>query len=112
MSSSAFFGKSAALLCSVGKGYVVLLGTFPDEMTLGRLARRAADLAGATVYDVSRGIMVTRRVKENGQTAHFVCAMSEEGGIYRFDGKKTDLIRGTVHEGQIDLGGFEVAYLK
>lgn len=107
-----FVGKSAALLCPVGKGYVVLLGTFPEETALGEIARRAAGLAKATVYDVDRGIVVTRREDENGQVIRMVCAMNEKGGSYRFEGKCRDLIQNKDLDGEITLEGFRLALLK
>lgn len=106
-----FLHKSAALLCPVGKGAVILLGTFPAEKDFAAIALRAASLAGAEVSCVDRGIVVTRRVAEDGTVSHIVCSMSEEGGSYRFEGRRRDLLTDRVWEGEISLGGFEVAVL-
>ncbi len=107
---STMVGKSVAAVCSVGKGKVILLGTFPEEKELQRIIKKAAGLAGAEMHDVSQGIMITRR---QGDTDLVIAAdLSGRGGVYRFSGSKTDLLTGLPHRNAISLSPYQLALLR
>jgi beta-galactosidase GanA len=108
---SALIGKHCALSCNVGKGKVILLGTFPEQQEMARLLRKAATLAGATIHNASEGIMITRRCDG---TKEYLIAASVNGatGDYRFDGKRRDLITDQIYENSIQLAPYQVAVLE
>ena len=107
-----FTGRSVCLACPVGKGWVIHLGTFPEEKAFGTIARRAAGLAGARVFDVDRGVMVTRRVYSDGREALIVAVMGDEAGSMRFEGSYRDVLTDTLHRGQLTLAPWNLAVLE
>lgn len=108
---SALIGKHCALTCKVGKGHVIILGTFPQADELKRLMRKAAELAGANIDMITDGAMITHR---SGGGREFEIAASIEGKAceYRFDGLRRDLLTDTLHEGSIGLSPYQVAVLE
>lgn len=108
---SPLIGKHCALVCTVGKGKVILLGTFPEKNELYRLLRKAATMSGATIHNASDGIMITRR--SDGAKEYFIAAsVNGATGEYSFDGKRRDLITGQIHENSINLAPYQVAVLE
>ena len=108
---SALIGKCATFVKKVGKGYVVLLGTLPQEDELSRIMKKAASLATAKVYDTDEGIMVTKRVK--GTDVFYIAAsVGGKEGSFRFDGELTDVITGKTYKKELDLAPYELHILK
>lgn len=108
---SALIGKHCALCCKRGKGSIILLGTFPEESELIRIALKAASLAGALVHDVTDGAMITRRSGQ-GRELEIAAAIGGAACEYRFDRRMRDLITDKVHENVISLSPYQVAVLE
>ncbi len=108
---SALIGKHCALIFNMGKGKVILLGTFPEEGEFARIARKAADLADAEIHSVTDGAMITKRA---GRDRELVIAASVGGKAceYRFNGLRRDLLTDTVYDGSIQLHPYQVAVLE
>ena len=108
---SALVGKCASFVKKIGDGYVVMLGTLPEESELIRIIQKSATLAGAHVYDVDDGIMVTKRVGEN-ETLYIAAAVKGQAGEFRFDGECVDILTGKSYAGRVSLGPYELCVLK
>lgn len=108
---SAIIGKCAAFVKRVGKGYVVMLGTLPEDKELSRIIKKAACLADACVYDVDDGIMITKRVYEN-DTLYFVASIGGKEGAFRFDGEYKDILSGEVYKNAVKLNPYELRILR
>ncbi len=108
---SALIGKHAVIGRTVGKGYVILLGTIPDQKEFERLARLAADIAKLDVDQVSRGGMITKRVSDE-RTVYIAAAIDGISCEYAFEGKRRDLLTDQIHEGKITLAPYQVAVLE
>lgn len=107
---SALVGKHAAICCAVGKGKVIVLGTFPEEREFARLAKLAAGYAGAELHSVTPGIMITRRMG-TGRDLVIAASVNGQAGEYRFDGVCRDLLTDRVYEGSVALAPYQVAVL-
>ncbi len=108
---SALLGKHCALSCRIGKGQIILLGTFPEKNEMARLIRKAATMSGATIHNASDGIMITRR-SDGSQEYNIAASVNGATGEYRFDGKYRDLITDQIHENSISLAPYQVAVLE
>lgn len=108
---SALVGKCVSFIKRVGLGFVVMLGTLPEEKELLSIISTAAELAKACVYDTDSGIMVTKRVKD-GDALYFVASVGGVNGEYRFDGEYTDILSGEVYKNVLSLKPFELHLLK
>jgi beta-galactosidase GanA len=108
---SALVGKCASFVKKIGDGYVVMVGTLPEEGELIRIIQKSATLAGAHVYDVDDGIMVTKRVGEN-ETLYIAAAVKGQAGEFRFDGECVDILTGKSYAGKVSLGPYELCVLK
>ncbi len=107
---SAIVGKSCASIYNVGKGKVILLGTFPEKKELARIIKLGASLAHSDVHDTDGAFITLRKGKDiSGVIA---ASMDGEKHIYRFDGKKRDIVTSTVHDGSIALAPYQVAVLE
>ena len=108
---SALLGKCAAFVKQVGKGYVVMLGTLPEDTELTRIIQKAGALADAKIYDVDEGLMVTQRVHD-GDTLYIVASVGGNAGEYRFDGEYVDILSGEHHQNKVKLSPYELRILK
>ena len=108
---SALLEKCASFVKKVGKGYVVVLGTLPEEKELLRIIRKAAALADACVYDVDDGLMITKREREN-DTLYIVASVGGKEGDFRFAGEYIDVISGEVYRNPLKLKPYELRILK
>ena len=108
---SAIIGKTASFIKKIGKGYVVMLGTMPEDNELLRIIKKAATLANAETYDASEGIIVTKRVKD-GDTLYIVAQIAERAGEYRFDGEYTDILSGETFKEKIAFNPYELRILR
>ena len=108
---SAVVGKICAGVCKVGKGNVILLGTFPDCDNMKKIVRYATDLSGVKVECVEGdSLLVTRR---SGKTTCGTIALDlfGKGGVYSFDGEKTDLLTGEKFATYAQIKPYEVKIL-
>ncbi|MBR6762555.1 MAG: beta-galactosidase [Clostridia bacterium] len=108
---SALIGKCPVFAKQLGKGWVVMLGTLPEEAELARIIKKAAGIADAKVYDVDDGIMVTKRVHD-GEALYIVASVGGKTGEFRFEGEYVDLLQGTVHRDGLKLAPYELYILK
>ena len=107
---SALVGKCAAFAKKIGKGYVVMLGTRPEDKELAGIIRKAAVLANACVYDTDGGIMITKRVREN-DVLYIAASVGGKAGKFRFDGEYTDILSGETYENELKLAPYELRVL-
>ncbi|MBR6771973.1 MAG: beta-galactosidase [Clostridia bacterium] len=108
---SAIVGKCAAFVRSLGKGYVIVLGTLPEETELVRIMKKAAGLASSRVYDADDGLMITRRVCGEDEL-YIAASVGGKAGEFRFEGKYTDIISGESFESAVKLVPFDIKVLK
>lgn len=108
---SAFVGKACAKAYPVGKGTVILLGTFLEKEDFGDLLRYAASLAAIKPMEVTGGAFVTKRCGKAGE-GEIVMALNGTPCVYRFAGKKKDILTDTLFENEICLQAYEVAVLQ
>ena len=108
---SAILGKHAAFIKQVGKGYIVMLGTLPEEKELLRIIKKAGFIANACVYDVDDGIMLTRRVSER-DTLYIVASIGGKAGEFRFDGEYEDILSGNIYKKSIKLNPYELRIVR
>lgn len=108
---SALLDKCAAFTVPYGKGYVVMLGTLPEQQELLRIIKSAASLAGVQTYDADEGIMVTRRVRGD-DTLLIVASVGGKAGELRLEGEYTDVLTGQTHRDVITLGAYELRVLR
>ena len=108
---SALIGKRASFIKKVGKGFVVMLGTLPEDGELSRIIKKAALLSDVTVNDTDNGIMVTKRVCGE-ETLYIVASVGGKAGEYRFDGELTDILEGKTYKGSLSLLPYELKILK
>jgi beta-galactosidase GanA len=108
---SALVGKCVSFVKSVGKGYVVMIGTLPEEKELLRIIKKAIDLAKTDVYEVDEGLMVTKRVKGD-DVLTIVASVGGKAGKCKLDGEFVDVIYGDTYVNEIRLKPFELRILK
>jgi beta-galactosidase GanA len=108
---SAILGKCAAFAKRLGKGYIVMLGTLPEQKELSRIVTRAAQMADARICDVDDGIMVTRRVRDD-DTLYIVASVGGKAGEFRFSGEYRDILSGEVYKGSIKLEPYELHIIR
>ena len=108
---SALLGKCASFVKRIGKGYVVMLGTLPEEKELLRLIRKSAAMAEVSAEDVDDGLMVTWRHRENDALC-IVASVGGKEGEFRFDGEYLDVISGEVYQSPLKLRPYELHVLK
>jgi len=106
---SAIVGLPCVASVKVGKGRVILLGTFPEENELVRILKDAASEAGATMHAASERVIITERIGEAPCT--IAASYDENGGYFSFEGRMKDVLTDKVHEGRIDLAPYQVAVL-
>ena len=108
---SSLVGKHCAMIRKVGKGKIILLGTFPEEREFARIAKKAADFAKSTVNDVTDGAMITVRAG-NGRQVEIAASVNGKHCSYRFDGIRRDLLTEQVYDGIIELSPYQIAVLE
>ncbi len=107
---SSMVGKPCALEINVGKGKVIILGTFPEEKELRRIITKAVESNNGDKFDVTGSIVVVRREGEN-QSGLMLADIMGEGGTLRFEGKMKDILTDTVYDGFIKIEPFCSAVL-
>ena len=107
---SALVGKCVSFIKSVGRGYVVMLGTLPDQRELSRIMKRAAALASVLPYDAAEGIVVTKRVRGDS-TLYIAASVGGKAGEYRFSGKYRNILTSEILDGTAPLSPHAVRVL-
>lgn len=100
---SAINGKGVVVECEVGKGKVILLGTFPSESEMNEIVRIAGETAGIEHGRIEGEVMVSPRQGESGEGVFLIEYSGKRSGKYFFDGRMTDIITGKVYENEIEL---------
>lgn len=108
---SALLGKCASFVKKIGKGYVVMLGTLPEEKELLRIVKKATKMADVCADDVDDGLMITKRYSENDDLC-IVASVGGKEGEFRFDGEYTDIISGNIYKNSMKLMPYELRILK
>ena len=108
---SAVKGKACALEVSVGKGKVIVLGTIPEEKEIGRIIKYAAELAGADRYDVSGGLLVTKREGKEHNGIIVASTYGAEGEI-KLEGKMKDVVTGKIYEDNVKVDAYKALILE
>lgn len=108
---SALVGKCAAYIKQVGKGYVVMLGTLPEDAELFRIIKKAAKLSNSQIHDVDDGLMVTKRVHD-GDILYIIASVGGKEGEYRFEGECEDIIYGDIYKNTVKLKPYELHILR
>lgn len=108
---SALVGKCVSFVKPIGKGYVVMLGTLPEEKELLRIIKKASDLSKVDVYHLDDGLMVTKRVKDN-DVLTIVASVGGKAGKCKLDGEFMDVIYGDTYVNEISLDPFQLKILK
>ena len=105
--------NSAVLQCfPVGKGFVYVLGTLPDEKDMQKLITAVCEKAGV-LCDTTEGDSLIVSPRRGKDTEGVILAdVGGEGGTYYNDKKYRDIISGKVFEGDIAVGAYEVMVLE
>lgn len=108
---SAIIGKSVVAVRKVGKGAVILMGTFPCESDLKRIVEYALHLSGAfRLRTTGQVTVVPRKGKEREglvllETAH-------APAFCEIPGRMTDILTGKEYSGKIELSPYQVLVLE
>ena len=107
---SAFTGKAAVVRRKVGKGEVILLGTFPAAADMKKLIATACTDAGVDFGRCEGSVIAAPRA---GETSGLV--LIEYGNApaaYALPAAMRDLLTGEVKEGRVELKPYEVLVLE
>ncbi len=102
---SSVVNKPCALNINVGKGKVIILGTFPEEKELRRIISKAVTENNGDKYDITGGLVVVKRVGEE-TNGLMVSDILGDGGTFTFDGKMKDILTDNVYKNSITLDPF------
>jgi beta-galactosidase len=108
---SALVGKSVAAVQRVGKGAVILLGTFPCEKDMRRIIEYALKLSGASRLR-TRGHVAAVPRRGGGREGLILIETANEAASCEFDGVMTDLLTGREYSGGAQLKPYEVLVLE
>ncbi len=109
---SALNGTAVAAKIPVGRGYVVLCGTFPDDDVLQALFADCADAAGANRFTVSgKGILVVPR-EGYGASGLVVCETAHENASVVLPGVYRDVLRARDVSGTLQVEPYGVYVLQ
>ena len=105
-------GKPCVISCKVGKGTVILLGTFPDGSGMKKIIAEAANCADIKLGNTEGdSLMVVDRCGEECRGT-IVLDLFGKGGNYRFGGKRKDLITGKNYVNKVTLKPYQVMVLE
>lgn len=104
---------SAVLQCfRVGKGFVYVLGTVPEEKDMKKLIAAVCERAGITCNN-AEGNSIIVSPREGKETSGVVLVdVCGKGGIYRSETEYKDIISGRVFKGDIVVAPYEVMVLE
>lgn len=109
---SAVKGKPCVLSCPVGKGAVILLGTFPDTDGMKRIISAAANRAGVRAGSTEGDSLMVIDRKGPDRAGTILLDLFGKGGTYRFSGTRTDLLTGAVLHGTAAVSPYQIMILE
>ena len=107
---SALKGKPIILKRRVGKGVIVLLGTFPDRDALKKLLKPLLNEAGICTECAAEGIVAIRR--DGLKSGLTVLDIAGKGGKLKLEKPAFDLLTGRKYVDEIELEPYGVAVLE
>ena len=108
---SALVGKSLIIEKKVGKGHVIVLGTFPSEQDMIRILAHACDLAGVERFAFSGEVMAVKRAG-NGHSGMIVMECGAENASIMIDKPMKNILDGKIYSGTITLAPYEMLILE
>ncbi len=114
---SALDGKACVVHRKVGRGHVIILGTFPGYDELKRIFSMACALADQPHDCVDGQLIVAPREGNpytgDGREGVILLEYSgKEKGVYTFSGRLRNLVTGEIAEGSIELPPYGIAVLE
>lgn len=108
---SSVVGKSILFSQRIERGCVVVIGARPGAEDLQKLTAWLMDVSGAQSIRVEGGVLPAVR---EGNQYQGIAAQEIDGkpGRVYFEGRMTDLLTDTVHEGFMDLSPYQTVILK
>lgn len=104
-------GKALAFRKKLGKGSVIVVGTFPSEEDLAKIYDMAFASAGITRYEVSGEVAVAPR-SGDGLRGLALVELGGKPAAFRMPEKMTDILSGASFEGEIRIEPYQVMVLK
>lgn len=108
---SAIDGKACVISRRVGKGQVIILGTFPGREELRRITAYACSLAGIETGRTEGGVLVSPRVG-NGREGVVLVEYAGKEGAYECGCELCDVVTGERVSGKIRLSPYECRVLE
>jgi len=108
---SELIGKSFIQDCKVGKGRVIILGTYLEGEDLKKLYNYAFDIAGIKHGQTDGDVIVSER-EGNGLEGVMLVEIGNKEGEYRFDGEMTNAVTGEKVKSCVKLKPYDVVVLK
>lgn len=108
---SAIVGKSLVMAKKVGKGLVILVGTFPSEEDCRKIVQYALAQSGASFHETTGDVTVVPR-QGGGHEGLVLVETACEPASCKFEGTMTDLLTGIQHAGEIQLEPYQIAVLE
>ncbi len=105
---SAFVGKSIVTIKKVGKGEVIMLGTFPSEIDMRTIIDMACDSSGIAIPEVEGEIMAANR-DDRGMV---LIEYAARPAAYTLKKPMRELISGRVLEGRVELKPYDILVLE
>lgn len=109
---SAINGKACVVHRQVGKGHVILLGTFPKPEELQEIYKIACGYANIPCGGIEGQVMVVPRRGENEEGVILMEYSGYHSGTYQVAGEMTDVVTGEKVSGTITLQPYEIRVLK
>ncbi len=108
---SAIDGGACIASYKVGRGTVILLGTFPDYSALRAIYASALDTAGVAHGQAEGQLMVTPR-KGADMSGLILIEYAGEAGAYTLDREMQDVVTGETVSGRLSLAPYGIVVLK
>ena len=109
---SAINGKACVVCRKVGKGHVILLGSFPSPADLDRIYEIACDYA-AVLHGRTQGeVMVIPRSGTHTKGLILIEYSGKNSGSYTLPEAMTDVVTGETLQGTVTLSPYEIRVLK
>lgn len=108
---SAINGKSVIVESKVGKGCVILVGTFLGEKDMEKMIRYVGEKADVTLGDIEGEVMLSPRSGEYGEGVFVIEYSGINKGKYSFDGTMVDILTDKTYKNEIELEPCQISVL-